>query len=98
VRLNPTVLRIASVHFVVDGYGNILAPLLPLLLVRLDFTLATAGLLMMLFQLSASVSQVGFGQLALDVLAHPRRIRPRRVAARAGVGLATRGGTARPRP
>jgi MFS transporter, FSR family, fosmidomycin resistance protein len=64
VRLHPTVLRIASVHFVVDGYGNILAPLLPLLLVRLDLTLAAAGMLTMLFQLSASVSQVGFGQLA----------------------------------
>lgn len=47
-----------------DGYGNILAPLLPLLLTRLDLTLATAGTLMMLFQLAASVSQVGFGHLA----------------------------------
>lgn len=47
-----------------DGYGNILAPLLPLLLVRLDLTLAAAGTLTMLFQLAASVSQVGFGHLA----------------------------------
>jgi MFS transporter, FSR family, fosmidomycin resistance protein len=64
VRLHPTVLRVASVHFIVDGYGNILAPLLPLLLVRLDLTLAAAGTLTMLFQLAASVSQVGFGHLA----------------------------------
>jgi MFS transporter, FSR family, fosmidomycin resistance protein len=64
VRLHPTVFRIASVHFVLDGYGNILAPLLPLLLVRLDLTLAAAGTLTMLFQLAASVSQVGFGHLA----------------------------------
>ncbi len=64
MRLHPTVLRMASVHFVVDGYGNILAPLLPLLLVRLDLTLAAAGTLTMLFQLAASVSQVGFGHLA----------------------------------
>jgi len=64
VRLDPTILRLASVHFVVDGYGNMLAPLLPLLLPRLDLTLAAAGTLTMLFQLAASVSQVGFGHLA----------------------------------
>jgi FSR family fosmidomycin resistance protein-like MFS transporter len=63
-RLHPTVIRIASVHFVVDGYGNILAPLLPLIIARLDLTLAAAGTLTMLFQLAASVSQVGFGHLA----------------------------------
>jgi MFS transporter, FSR family, fosmidomycin resistance protein len=63
-RLHPTVLKLASVHFVVDGYGNIFAPLLPLLLARLDLTLAAAGTLTMLFQLSASVSQVGFGHIA----------------------------------
>ena len=62
--VHPTVLRTASVHFVVDGYGNIFAPLLPLLLARLDLTLAAAGALTMLFQLAASVSQVGFGHLA----------------------------------
>ncbi len=48
----------------VDGYGNILAPLLPLLITRLDLSLAAAGTLTMLFQLSASVAQVGFGHLA----------------------------------
>ena len=63
-RLDPTVLRMASVHFVVDGYGNIFAPLLPLILTRLDLSLAAAGTLTMLFQLAASVSQVGFGHLA----------------------------------
>ncbi len=54
----------ASVHFIVDGYGNMLPPLLPVLLERLDLTLAAAGTLTMLFQLAASVSQVGFGHLA----------------------------------
>jgi FSR family fosmidomycin resistance protein-like MFS transporter len=54
----------ASVHMMVDGYGNIFAPLLPLLIPRLDLTLAMAGTLTMLFQLAASVSQVGFGHLA----------------------------------
>jgi FSR family fosmidomycin resistance protein-like MFS transporter len=48
----------------VDGYGNIFAPLLPLLIPRLDLSLAAAGTLTMLFQLAASVSQVGFGRLA----------------------------------
>ena len=48
----------------VDGYGNIFAPLLPLLIPRLDLSLAAAGTLTMLFQLSASVAQVGFGHLA----------------------------------
>lgn len=63
-RLHPTVLRIASVHFIVDGYSNILAPLLPLLIPRLGLSLAAAGTLTMLFQMAASVSQVAFGHLA----------------------------------
>ncbi|MBA2305638.1 MAG: MFS transporter [Acidobacteria bacterium] len=63
-RLHPTVLLMASAHMMVDGYGNILAPLLPLLITRLDLSLAAAGTMTMLFQLSASVAQVGFGQLA----------------------------------
>ena len=54
----------ASAHLMVDGYGNIYAPLLPLLIPRLDLSLAAAGTLTMLFQLAASVAQVGFGQLA----------------------------------
>ena len=54
----------ASVHLLVDGYSNIFAPLLPLLIPRLGLTLAAAGTLTMLFQLAASVSQVGFGHLA----------------------------------
>ena len=29
-RLHPTVLLMASAHMMVDGYGNIFAPLLPL--------------------------------------------------------------------
>ena len=63
-RLHPTVLRMAAVHFVVDGYGNIFAPLLPLLITNLGLTLAAAGTMTMLFQLAASVAQIGFGQLA----------------------------------
>jgi len=48
----------------VDGYGNIYAPLLPLLIPRLELSLAAAGTLTMLFQIAASVAQVGFGRLA----------------------------------
>ena len=62
--VHPTVLLMACVHMMVDGYGNIFAPLLPLLIPRLDLTLAAAGTLTMLFQLSASVAQIGFGHLA----------------------------------
>lgn len=63
-RLHPTVLLMASAHMMVDGYGNILAPLLPILITRLDLSLAAAGTMTMLYQLSASVAQVGFGHLA----------------------------------
>src|SRR5688572_6087216 len=62
--LHPTILLMACAHMAVDGYGNIYAPLLPLLIPRLDLSLAAAGTLTMFFQLSASVSQVGFGHLA----------------------------------
>jgi FSR family fosmidomycin resistance protein-like MFS transporter len=54
----------ASVHMMVDGYGNIFAPLLPLLIPRLNLSLAAAGTLTMLFQLAASVAQIGFGHIA----------------------------------
>jgi FSR family fosmidomycin resistance protein-like MFS transporter len=63
-RLHPTVVLMACVHMIVDGYGNILAPLLPLLITRLDLSLAAAGTMTMLYQLAASVAQVGFGHLA----------------------------------
>lgn len=62
--IHPTVLLMACAHMMVDGYGNIYAPLLPLLIPRLDLTLAAAGTLTMLFQLAASVAQIGFGHLA----------------------------------
>ena len=63
-RIHPTVLLMASAHFMVDGYGNIYAPLLPLLIPKLHLTLAAAGTLTMLYQMAASVAQVGFGHLA----------------------------------
>jgi FSR family fosmidomycin resistance protein-like MFS transporter len=63
-RIHPTVLLMASAHFMVDGYGNIYAPLLPLLIPKLNLSLAAAGALTMLFQIAASVAQVGFGHIA----------------------------------
>jgi FSR family fosmidomycin resistance protein-like MFS transporter len=63
-RIHPTVLLMASAHFMVDGYGNIYAPLLPLLIPKLHLSLAAAGTLTMLFQIAASVAQVGFGHIA----------------------------------
>jgi FSR family fosmidomycin resistance protein-like MFS transporter len=63
-RIHPTVLLMASAHFMVDGYGNIFAPLLPLLIPKLQLSLAAAGTLTMLYQMAASVAQVGFGHIA----------------------------------
>src|SRR5919197_340770 len=64
LRLHPTILLMASAHLMVDGYGNIYAPMLPILIPRLGLSLAAAGTLTMLFQMAASVAQVGFGHLA----------------------------------
>jgi FSR family fosmidomycin resistance protein-like MFS transporter len=58
------VLTLASTHFLVDGYGNILTPLLPLLITDLSLSLAGAGALQMCFQLANSVAQLGFGHVA----------------------------------
>ena len=62
--LHRIVLVLAGTHFIVDGYGNILAPLLPILITRLGLTLAAAGSLQMCFQLANSVAQLGFGHIA----------------------------------
>jgi FSR family fosmidomycin resistance protein-like MFS transporter len=59
-----TVLVLASVHFLVDAYGNILAPLLPLLIPQLHLSLAAVGTLQMCFQIATSVAQLGFGHIA----------------------------------
>jgi FSR family fosmidomycin resistance protein-like MFS transporter len=62
--LHTSIWKIASTHVVVDGYTNIDAPLLPLLIPHLNLSLATAGTLAMCFQMANSVSQLGFGALA----------------------------------
>lgn len=62
--LHPTILVLASVHFLVDGYGNVLTPLLPVLITQLNLSLAAAGTLQMCFQMASSVAQLGFGHIA----------------------------------
>ena len=62
--LHPTVRLLAGTHFVVDGYSNIYAPLLPLLIPHLNLSLAAAGVLQMCFQMANSVAQLGFGHIA----------------------------------
>ena len=63
-RLHPTILLLAGTHVLVDGFGNIYAPLLPLLIPRLGLSLAAVGTLQMCFQLANSVAQLGFGTIA----------------------------------
>ncbi len=62
--LSPTVVSLASTHFIVDAYTNIYTPLLPLLIPRFGLSLTAVGTLAMCFQMASSVSQVGFGALA----------------------------------
>ena len=64
VGLHPTVVTLASTHFIVDAYNNIYAPLLPLFIPHLGLSLTTVGTLAMCFQMASSVSQLGFGALA----------------------------------
>jgi MFS transporter, FSR family, fosmidomycin resistance protein len=62
--LHPTILLIAATHFLVDGFSNIYAPLLPLLIPHLSLSLFAAGTLQMCFLIANSVAQLGFGHLA----------------------------------
>jgi FSR family fosmidomycin resistance protein-like MFS transporter len=62
--LHPTILLLAGTHVVVDGFSNILAPLLPVIIANLHLSLAAAGTLQMCLLLSNSVAQLGFGHLA----------------------------------
>jgi FSR family fosmidomycin resistance protein-like MFS transporter len=62
--LHASVLLLAFIHFVVDIYSNILAPLLPLFIPQMGLTLAAAGLLQTIFQLASSVAQLAFGHVA----------------------------------
>ncbi len=58
------VLVFSGTHFINDIFGNIYAPLLPLLIPRLRLSLTTAGVLAASIQLAGSVAQIVFGPLA----------------------------------
>jgi FSR family fosmidomycin resistance protein-like MFS transporter len=62
--LSPTVVSLASTHFIVDAYTNIYNPLLPLFIPHLGLSLAAVGTLAMCFQMASSMSQLAFGALA----------------------------------
>ncbi len=62
--LPPTVVSLASTHFIVDAYTNIYTPLLPLLIPHFGLSLAAVGALAMCFQFASSMSQLVFGALA----------------------------------
>jgi FSR family fosmidomycin resistance protein-like MFS transporter len=62
--LHPTILLLAATHFIVDGFGNMYAPLLPLLRPELNLSLTAVGTLAMCYQVANSVSQLAFGHLA----------------------------------
>ena len=62
--LQPAVFVLAGTHFLVDGFSNIYAPLLPLLIPHLNLSLAAAGTLQMAFQIANSVAQLAFGHIA----------------------------------
>jgi FSR family fosmidomycin resistance protein-like MFS transporter len=51
-------------HFINDSYNGFVAPLLPLLMVKLGFSLTLAGLLASIQAVSTSLSQPLFGHLA----------------------------------
>ena len=62
--LHPTVVLLAGAHFLVDGFTNIFAPLLPLFIPQMGLSLAAAGTLQMCFMLANAVAQLGFGHVA----------------------------------
>lgn len=62
--LHPTVVLLAGAHFLVDGFTNIYAPLLPLFIPQMGLSLAAAGTLQMCFMLANAVAQLGFGHVA----------------------------------
>ena len=64
LKVPTTVFVLAGTHFLVDGYSNIYAPLLPLLIPQLNLSLAAAGTLQMAFQIANSMAQLLFGHIA----------------------------------
>ena len=64
------VLLLSAGHFINDSYNGFVAPLLPLLMAKLGFSLTLAGLIISVQAMSTSLTQPLFGHLA-DKLRHP---------------------------
>jgi FSR family fosmidomycin resistance protein-like MFS transporter len=63
----PDTRRIAVMtlaHFVNDSYGNYIAVLLPLLIVKLEFSLSLAGVLVAAYTITSSIVQPALGYVA----------------------------------
>ena len=56
-------MALAAGHFINDSYSGFLAPLLPLLMERMDFSIAVAGMLASVFTFSGSFLQPVYGWL-----------------------------------
>jgi len=64
MRPSPRLLLLSLAHFSVDAYSSFLSPLLPLLVTKLDLSLAGVGVLVALSSVASSLSQPLFGWLA----------------------------------
>src|SRR2546422_1390998 len=62
--LAPRLILVSLAHFSIDAYSSFVAPLLPLLVAKLDLSLTRVGTLIALSSLSSSLSQPLFGLLA----------------------------------
>ena len=58
------VFLLSAAHFVNDSYQGFIAPLLPLLMIKLDFNLALAGVLTAIQTVFSSLSQPLFGHIS----------------------------------
>lgn len=66
----PRLGLLAGAHFTIDAYSSFFSPLLPLLVVRLNMSLADVGALVALASLSSSFAQPLYGWIS-DRLARP---------------------------
>lgn len=67
---SPRLALLTAGHFSIDSYSSFLAPLLPLLVQKLDLSLSMVGALVAMSSITSSLSQPLFGMLS-DRLARP---------------------------
>jgi FSR family fosmidomycin resistance protein-like MFS transporter len=68
--ITPRLVLLAACHFTIDAYSSFFAPLLPLLVAKLDLSLTLVGTLVAFSSLSTSFAQPLFGLLS-DRLSRP---------------------------